>query len=487
MDGLTEFQPKKTAHTLFMDFVGYSRLPASSQAQIQQTLHSLAFATTPMQKTRGREDLIVKRTGDGMALIFFDDLDAPLKVALEMDERIKRQQNALREQIGGTAFRVRMGVHSGPVIVIEENGALDVAGEGVNVAQRVMDAGDAEHILISDVVAQALSGDPVWKSLFDDLGMCRVKHDELVHLHNVHGVREDGTRIGNEAMPPRVRATQETIQNLVERDAQRAREDTAQLTRSYVGRAGLVLGVLVALTTFATFLANGIKRTAAQTRRAQGIVIQKAKDKAAKDKAAKDAATDPNASPAPDASPGAEATPAPGKGLTGTADAQIPNLVGLSQTEAAEKCGAAGLKFALSQKTSQPSQTVPKDYVAAQFPAPGGRAPLDGAVYVTLSLGPDGGGAQAAISGIVVDIRGETGFALNAGSYLAGPDGTQLPLRFQAMTDETQAKQQAGGAPLEIRAIGANSSGGILLSAENAAQILALPADAQSKVVVLHR
>lgn len=483
MDGLTEFQPKKTAHTLFMDFVGYSRLPAASQAQIQQTLHSLAFATTPMQKLRQREDLIVKRTGDGMALIFFDDLDAPLQVALEMDERIKRQQNALREQIGGTAFRVRMGVHSGPVIVLEENGALDVAGEGINVAQRVMDAGDAEHILISDVVAQALSDDPVWKSLFDDLGMCRVKHDELVHLHNVHGIREDGTRIGNEAMPPRVRATQETVQNLVERDAQRAKEDTVQLTRSFVGRAGLVLGVLVALTTFATFLANGIKRTAAQTRRAQGIVIQKSKDRVAKNKATSDA------TPAPDASPGAEATPASGgKSFVGTADSQVPDLTGLSQTEAAERCGAAGLKFALSLKTpAQPSSTVPKDYVAAQFPAPGGRAEAGGAVYVTLSLGPDGGVAQAAVTGIVVDIRSQAGFALGAGSYLAGPDGTQLPLRFQALTDETQATQATGGNPLKIVPTGANSSGGILLSASDLAQILALPTEAQSKVVVLHR
>ena len=480
MDGLTEFQPKKTAHTLFMDFVGYSRLPAGAQAQIQQTLHSLAFATTPMQKPRGREDLIVKRTGDGMAMIFFDDIEAPLKVALELDERIKRQQSALREQIGGTAFRVRMGVHSGPVIVLEENGALDVAGEGVNVAQRVMDAGDSEHILISDVVAQALSGDPTWKSLFDDLGMCRVKHDELVHLHNVHGSREDGTPIGNEAMPPRVRATQETVQGLVERDARRAKEDTAQLTRSYVGRAGLILGVLVALTTFATFLANGIKRTAAQTRRAQGIVIQRAKDKATKS-----ATPAPNV---PDASPGTEATPAPGKSFVGTADSQIPDLVGLSQTEAAERCGAAGLKFALSLKTpGQPSQTVPKDHVIGQFPAAGGRAEANGTLYVTLSLGPDGGPAQVAATGILVDIRSQTGFALGAGSYLAGPDGTQLPLRFQATTDEGQAAQTAGASPLKIVPTGASSSGGILLSADDLAKILVLPADVQSKVVVLHR
>ena len=483
MDGLTEFQPKKTAHTLFMDFVGYSRLPAGAQAQIQQTLHSLAFATTPMQKPRGREDLIVKRTGDGMAMIFFDDLEAPLRIALELDERIKRQQSALREQIGGVTFRVRMGVHSGPVIVLEENGELDVAGEGVNVAQRVMDAGDSEHILISDVVAQALSGDPTWKSLFDDLGMCRVKHDELVHLHNVHGVREDGTRIGNEAMPPRVRATQETVQGLVERDARRAKEDTAQLTRSYVGRAGLVLGVLVALATFATFLANGIKRTGAQTRRAQGIVIQRARDKAAKN------ATPAPDAPVPDASPADGATPAPGgKSFVGTADAQIPDLAGLSQTEAAEQCGAAGLKFARSLKTpTQPSTTVPKDHVIGQFPAAGGRAEAGGTVYVTLSLGEGGGAPQAAISGIVVDIRRETGFVIGAGSYLAGPDGTQLPHRFQAMTDETQAAQAAGGNPLTIKPMGANSSGGILLYANNVAQILALSADAQSKVVVLHR
>ena len=482
MDGLTEFQPKKTAHTLFMDFVGYSRLPGSAQAQIQQTLHSLAFATAPMQKTRSREELIVKRTGDGMALIFFDDMEVPLKVALELDERIKRQQSALREQIGGVTFRVRMGVHSGPVILLEENGELDVAGEGINVAQRVMDAGDAEHILISDVVAQALSGDATWKSLFDDLGMCRVKHDELVHLHNVHGVREDGTPIGNEAMPPRVRATQETVQLLVERDAQRAKEDTAQLTRSFVGRAGLVLGVLVALTTFATFLANGIKRTAAQTRRAQGIVIQKAKEQSAKN-----APVPPGDSEATPAPADTDPTPDPGgKGLVGSADSQIPDLAGLSLTEATEKCAAAGLKLALSQKTpGQPSPTVPKDHVLGQFPAAGGRAPLDGTVYVTLSLG-ENGAAASAVTGIVVDVR-QAGFIPNANAFLAGPDGQPFSNRFQYATDERQAAQLAGGAPLTLQPTNTAMGGGIQLSADELAKLQNLPADAQNKVVILHR
>ena len=486
MDALTELQPKKTAHTLFLDFVGYSRLPASAQAQVQQLLHNLAYATQPMQKTRSREELIVRRTGDGMAMIFFDDLEAPLNVALQLDEQLKRQQTRLREQLGGTQFRLRMGVHSGPVIVLEENGELDVAGEGINVAQRVMDAGDAGHILISDVVARALGESDAWKSLFDDLGMCRVKHDELVHLYNVHGAREDSTPIGNEALPPRVRMSQENVQQLVERDAERAKENNSQIARSFVSRAALLLGFLVALTTFAVFLANGIRKSGEATRRAQQIVIARAK-KARRDKP--DPTTDPATAPSPDPAASPEAPGGPAAALTGSADAQIPDLVGLPQSQAQEKVAAAGLKFALSQKNpGQPSLTVAKDSVVAQFPPSGQRAGADGTVYVTLSLGPEVGGASAqdALTGVVIDVRSQTGFLPGANVFLAGPDGRSIPVRFQLAADEAGAARIAGRVPLLITPTGITSTGGILISAEDQAKLSALPADILSRLAVLH-
>ncbi len=473
-----------------MDFVGYSRLPASAQAQVQQLLHNLSYATTPMKaKTRTRDELLVKRTGDGMALIFFDDIEAPLKVAVELDEQIKRQQSRLREQIGGTAFRVRMGVHSGSVIVLDEGGELDVAGEGINVAQRVMDAGDEGHLLISDVVAQALSGDPRWKALFDDLGMCRVKHDELVHLHNVHGLREDGTPIGNEALPPKVRMTQETVQQLVERDAVQQREGEKQIARSFFSRVAVGVAVMVALATFAYFMGEGIKKAGKQTRDAQQKARMNRDQKLTAQKLAKAPTPAPDA-PTPTTS---DPTTAPGKtngvGIAGGTDAQVPDLKGLSQTDAQEKLGAIGLKMALSQRApSRPDPSAPKDTILAQFPAAGARAGTDATVYITLSSGPEAGGtAQGVASGVVIDVRSQSGFMPNANAFLADPSGQPLGLRFQFSTDEAQATQSAGGAPIKIWASGASSGGGILLGAEDITKLQALPADAQGRIVVLHR
>jgi class 3 adenylate cyclase len=486
MEGLTEFQPKTTAHTLFMDFVGYSRLPAAAQAQVQQLLHNLAYATSPMQaRPRTREELLVKRTGDGMALIFFDDLEAPLKVAVELDEQIKRQQNRLREQIGGTAFRVRMGVHSGSVIVLEENDEMDVAGEGINVAQRVMDAGDEGHILISDVVAQALWSNPVWKALFDDLGMCRVKHDELVHLHNVHGFREDGTPIGNEALPPRIRMTQVTVQQLIERDAQIARQGEREIARGFFSRTVLIVGSAAAVIGLGLMIINGTGNLGKST----VILRDKASDSRKQTPAPKEATPEPDA-PTPPPSEGGTTT-GTNTGLVGSADAQVPDLKGMEQSAAIEKLTALGLKLAISQRApSRPDPTVPAGQILAQFPTAGARASKDGIVYITLSSGPETGGGgteQGIASGAVIDVRSQAGFLPNANAYLADPGGQSLSLRFQFATDEAQATQFAGGSPLKIWPTGASSAGGILLSAEDITKLQALPADAQNKIIVLHR
>lgn len=484
MEGLTEFQPKKIAHTLFMDFVGYSRLPAAAQAQVQQTLYNMAYATPTMQaRPRSRTELLVKRMGDGMAMVFFDDLEAPLKVAIEIDEQIKRQQNRLREQIGGTSFRVRMGVHSGSVIVIDEGGELDVAGEGINIAQRVMDAGDEGHILISDVVAQALMSNPLWSALFDDLGMCRVKHDELVHLHNVHGVREDGTAVGNEALPPRVRMTQETVQQLIERDAEIARQGEREIARSFFSKTFLIVGGFIGVIIIGLMI---IKAT--------GDAIDK--NVANKKTLASGRVKPTAAAPTPD--PNAP-TPVPGEGdgtgrtngtgLVGSADAQVPDLKGMEQSAALEKLSAMGLKLALSQRApSRPDPTIPAGRILDQFPAAGARSSGDGTVYVTVSTGPETGSTgQEVTSGIVLDMRSQNGFTPTANPYLVGPGGQPLPIRLQVTTDEAQAVQMAGGSPLTLVPSGDSSGSGVVLSLEDLAKLQMLPPEAQNRIVVLHR
>ncbi len=486
MEGLTEFQPKTTAHTLFMDFVGYSRLPAAAQAQVQQTLYNMAYATPTMQaRPRSRTELLVKRMGDGMAMIFFDDLEAPLKVAIELDEQIKRQQNRLREQIGGSAFRVRMGVHSGSVIVIEEGGELDVAGEGINIAQRVMDAGDEGHILISDVVAQALIENPQWRALFDDLGMCRVKHDELVHLHNVHGVREDGTPVGNEALPPRVRMTQETVHQLIERDAEIARKGEREIARGFFAKAFMIVGGFAAVVGLCWLIIDATGKAVDKNVKNKKT-LSSARVKATP--AAGDPTPDPNA-PTPAPGEGSTTGSTTGTGLVGSADAQVPNLKGMEQSAALEKLSAMGLKLALSQRApSKPDPTIPAGRILDQFPAAGARASADGTVYVTVSSGPETGNVgQEAPTGVVIDVRTQGGFMPTANPYLAGPGGQPLSIQFQVTTDEAQATQLAGGAPMKISPAGGGSGSGVALSLEDIARLQILPTEAQNRIVVLHR
>jgi class 3 adenylate cyclase len=135
------------AHVLFMDIVGYSKLLIDEQHTLLETLNGIVRTTTQFQAAEAAGKLIKIPTGDGMALVFQDRLDAPAECALEISRAIKEHPE----------LQLRMGVHSGPVSgVIDVNERPKVAGAGINIAQRVMDCGDAGHILVSKHVAEDL-------------------------------------------------------------------------------------------------------------------------------------------------------------------------------------------------------------------------------------------------------------------------------------------------------------------------------------------
>src|SRR5205807_6292294 len=120
--------------------------------------------------------LIKIPTGDGMALVFQDRLEATVECALEISRALKEHPT----------LPLRMGVHSGPVSgVIDVNERANVAGAGINMAQRVMDCGDAGHILLSKRVAEDLEQYEHWQPLLHDLGTCEVKHDVRVGIVNL--------------------------------------------------------------------------------------------------------------------------------------------------------------------------------------------------------------------------------------------------------------------------------------------------------------
>src|ERR1700719_9903 len=121
------------AHVLLIDIVGYSKLLIDDQQAAVQTLSLAARESKEAQAAEADKKLIRLPTGDGVALIFFTTPDAPVRCAVEIARRMREL---------APAFKLRMGIHSGPVTMVEDaDGKKNVAGAGINIAQRVMDCG----------------------------------------------------------------------------------------------------------------------------------------------------------------------------------------------------------------------------------------------------------------------------------------------------------------------------------------------------------
>lgn len=181
----------KLAHVLFMDIVSYSVLPTDQQSTVLKTLQDIVRGTAEVTRAQAQNQLISLATGDGMALVFFNDPVAPVQCALEISRALK----------GHPEIRLRMGVHTGPVNeIIDVNERANVAGSGINMAQRVMDSGDAGHILLSRRVAEDLGQYSSWQPLLHDLKEVEVKHGVRVHVFNLYN-----GEVGNAALPKKVR------------------------------------------------------------------------------------------------------------------------------------------------------------------------------------------------------------------------------------------------------------------------------------------
>jgi TolB-like protein/class 3 adenylate cyclase len=165
------------AYVLFIDIVGYSKLLIDQQRRLLELLNEVVRGTDQFRKAEASHRLITIPTGDGMALVFYNAPEAPVECALEVSR-------AAREH---PELKLRMGVHSGPVSgVVDVSGRANIAGAGINIAQRVMDCGDAEHILLSRHVAEDLEQLGHWKKHLHDLGEAEVKHGSRVSVVNLY-------------------------------------------------------------------------------------------------------------------------------------------------------------------------------------------------------------------------------------------------------------------------------------------------------------
>src|SRR5438309_3003512 len=183
--------PLEIAHLLLIDVVGYSKLLVNDQVESLQQLNRIVRSTDCFRAAEAKDRLIRLPTGDGMALLFFENLEQPPRCALEIAQALQDHPE----------IQVRMGIHSGPVNqVVDVNDRINIAGAGINIAQRVLDCGDAGHILLSKHVADDLGEYRHWQPYLQDLGECEVKHGLRLHLVNL--CKDD---VGNPLLPEKLR------------------------------------------------------------------------------------------------------------------------------------------------------------------------------------------------------------------------------------------------------------------------------------------
>jgi TolB-like protein/Flp pilus assembly protein TadD/class 3 adenylate cyclase len=209
----------EVAHVLFIDIVGYSKLSINEQRAVVDELTTIVRGSDQYQKAEAAGRLIKIPTGDGMALVFYTSQEAPAQCAVEISGALKAHPR----------LQVRMGVHSGPVSgVIDVNGHANLAGAGLNVAQRVMACGDAGHILVSKHVAEDLEEYEHWRPLLHDLGICEVKHGARLGVVNLYA-----DHVGNSQLPKKFQALKK----------RNARVRWAAMTAALLALAAIIAGI----------------------------------------------------------------------------------------------------------------------------------------------------------------------------------------------------------------------------------------------------
>jgi len=227
------------AHILLIDAVGYSKLLVNEQIELLQELNRIVRSTECFRAAERTDKLTRVPTGDGMALLFFRSPEEPAQCALEVSQALK----------GYPHIKLRMGVHSGPVNrVTDVNDRTNIAGAGINIAQRVMDCGDAGHILLSKHLADDLVEYRHWRPHLHDLGECEVKHGLRLHLVNLYK-----DNLGNPNLPEKLKRGRTWKQA----SGAAVRPISAPRSSKFVLIAALLVSVIALATSFSIFFRRG--------------------------------------------------------------------------------------------------------------------------------------------------------------------------------------------------------------------------------------
>jgi TolB-like protein/Tfp pilus assembly protein PilF len=215
-------------HVLFLDIVGYSNVLINEQRDLVERLNQLVRSTEQFRTAESAGELIRLPAGDGMALVFSSTVEAPVQCALEVSKKLRSHPE----------LRVRMGIHSGPVSgVTDVNDRSNIAGAGINMAQRVMDRGDAGHILLSKRVAEDLEHYERWQPHLHDLGECEVKHGKKLGIVNFYA-----EEFGNPEVPEKFRQVKEMQTTPATADAKPAGRLRALIVALIIAAAAVAAG-----------------------------------------------------------------------------------------------------------------------------------------------------------------------------------------------------------------------------------------------------
>ena len=231
------------AHVLFIDIVGYSKLLTDEQSEALQELNQIVRNTEAVREAEAAGHLIILPTGDGMALVFTGSVERPAECALEVSQALRAQPS----------LPVRMGIHSGPVQHVKDaNARENISGVGINIARRVMDCGDAGHILVSKRFADDLAQHRRWQRYLHGLGDVEVKHGVVVSLVNLYA-----ETIGNPAPPACVAGVRRTTSGAT------TRKGLSPVTLAIFIVAGLLLILAIVSVIFAPAIMRSVDKNRA--------------------------------------------------------------------------------------------------------------------------------------------------------------------------------------------------------------------------------
>jgi len=284
------------AHVLFIDIVGYSILLTDEQSEALQELNQIVRNTQAVGEAEAAGQLIILPTGDGMALVFTGSVEGPAECALEVSQALRAQPS----------LPVRMGIHSGPVHHVRDaNARENISGVGINIARRVMDCGDAGHILVSKRFAGDLAQHRRWQRYLHELGDVKVKHGVIVSLVNLYA-----ETIGNPAPPACVAEVRHTESGAT------TRKGLSPVARAILVIAALLLTLAIVSVIFAPAIMRSVDKNRATsapqpsataspslTDAIQNMVKQRVTDELQKGLSGKSNAPTPRVAPTPRSQP----------------------------------------------------------------------------------------------------------------------------------------------------------------------------------------